>query len=112
MVYSLKTHLRYFSLGVPVICIIFRSRAALLKPILPLSSEVNSTLTEVHPDVFSFGLCLQPSVRLLSLRVLRDMVRTKPHAFDKQNDKMIETVLNAHKDSQKEVKSSFTKLLS
>ncbi|XP_078377626.1 LOW QUALITY PROTEIN: CLIP-associating protein 1-like [Oculina patagonica] len=45
----------------------------------------------------------EPNVRLLSLRVLRDMVRTKPHVFTKQNDKMIETVLNAHKDSQKEV---------
>jgi len=31
------------------------------------------------------------------------MVRTKPHAFNERNDKMIEIVLNAHKDSQKEV---------
>lgn len=44
---------------------------------------------------------------MLSLRVLRDMVRTKPHAFNERNDKMIEIVLNAHKDSQKEVSSTF-----
>ncbi|XP_022787284.1 CLIP-associating protein 1-A-like isoform X5 [Stylophora pistillata] len=45
----------------------------------------------------------EPAVRLLSLRVLRDMVRTKPQAFNKQINKMVETVLNAHKDAQKEV---------
>ncbi|XP_058972791.2 CLIP-associating protein 1-A isoform X5 [Pocillopora verrucosa] len=45
----------------------------------------------------------EPAVRLLSLRVLRDMVRTRPQAFNKQIDKMVETVLNAHKDVQKEV---------
>lgn len=45
----------------------------------------------------------EPAVRLLSLRVLRDLVRTKPQAFKKQIDKMVETVLNAHKDAQKEV---------
>ena len=47
---------------------------------------------------------LQPSIRLLSLRVVRDLVRTKPHALRGPNKKMIETVLIAHKDSQKEVK--------
>lgn len=47
---------------------------------------------------------LQPSIRLLSLRVVRDLVRTKPHALSGPNQKMIETVLIAHKDSQKEVK--------
>ena len=47
---------------------------------------------------------LQPSIRLLSLRVVRDLVRTKPHALSGPNKKMIETVLIAHKDSQKEVK--------
>lgn len=45
----------------------------------------------------------EPAVRLLSLRVLRDLVRTKPQAFNKQINKMVETVLNAHKDAQKEV---------
>lgn len=54
---------------------------------------------------------LQPTVRLLSLRVLRDMVRTKPHVFNERNDKMIEAVLNAHKDSQKEVKTSLMRRL-
>ena len=61
--------------------------------------------------MYSLHSFLQPTVRLLSLRVLRDMVRTKPHAFNERNDKMIEAVLNAHKDSQKEVKSSFLRLL-
>ncbi|XP_068670479.1 CLIP-associating protein 1-A-like isoform X7 [Montipora foliosa] len=45
----------------------------------------------------------EPTVRLLSLRVLRDLVRIKPHAFNGPIEKMIETVLIAHKDSQKEV---------
>ncbi|XP_073237164.1 CLIP-associating protein 1-A-like isoform X3 [Porites lutea] len=45
----------------------------------------------------------EPSIRLLSLRVVRDLVRTKPHALSGPNQKMIETVLIAHKDSQKEV---------
>lgn len=31
-------------------------------------------------------------------------MRTRPHVFNERNDKMIEAVLNAHKDSQKEVK--------
>ena len=35
------------------------------------------------------------------------MVRTKPQAFNERNDKMIEIVLNAHKDSQKEVSGTF-----
>ena len=35
---------------------------------------------------------------------MRDLVRTKPHALSGPNQKMIETVLIAHKDSQKEVK--------
>lgn len=30
-------------------------------------------------------------------------MRTRPHVFNERNDKMIEAVLNAHKDSQKEV---------
>ncbi|XP_074623804.1 CLIP-associating protein 1-like isoform X2 [Acropora palmata] len=45
----------------------------------------------------------EPGVRLLALRVLRDLVRTKPHAFNQPMDKVIETVLIAHKDTQKEV---------
>ena len=32
-------------------------------------------------------------------------MRTKPHAFNGPNEKMIETVLIAHKDSQKEVRA-------
>ena len=38
-------------------------------------------------------------------------MRTKPHVFNERNDKMIEAVLNAHKDSQKEVKSSLYQVL-
>ncbi|XP_067022824.1 CLIP-associating protein 1-like isoform X3 [Acropora muricata] len=45
----------------------------------------------------------EPGVRLLALRVLRDLVRTKPNAFNQPMDKVIETVLIAHKDTQKEV---------
>ena len=34
-------------------------------------------------------------------------MRTRPHAFSGRHDKMIEAVLTAHKDAQKEVKRSF-----
>ena len=61
----------------------------------------------LHTYTFFYFFFLQPTVRLLSLRVLRDMVRTKPQAFNERNDKMIEIVLNAHKDSQKEVSNTF-----
>ncbi|XP_031566789.1 CLIP-associating protein 1-like isoform X2 [Actinia tenebrosa] len=78
-----------------------------LVDILRMVREDSSSLWNSFPKVFS-ALAkavddVQPSIRTLTLRVLKDMVRAQPFAFHQVSGTTISKILQAHKDPQKEV---------
>ncbi|XP_032242653.2 CLIP-associating protein 1-A isoform X3 [Nematostella vectensis] len=78
-----------------------------LVDLLRMIREEIPALWAAFPKVFSALIRsiddVQPSIRSLAIRVLKDMVRAQPHTFHDVIGTTVSKVLQAHKDPQKEV---------
>ncbi|KAK3736138.1 hypothetical protein QZH41_015538 [Actinostola sp. cb2023] len=81
-------------------------RGALID-ILKMIREDSTSLWNSFPKVFAALVKavddVQPSIRSLTIRVLKDMIRAQPFVFHEVSGTTISKILQAHKDPQKEI---------
>lgn len=61
-------------------------------------------VTTLRKSILTFYFVLQPSIRSLTIRVIKDMIRAQPYVFHEVSGTTISKILQAHKDPQKEVR--------